>query len=90
MSPPVLLSLRAKADDVLYPEFLLAVSSEANEICEKDSKKTMLPDHILSALKVRFLRLIPAHSALTSLLYRPSVLRNLFPASRTFWRTTRK
>ncbi|BGP32453.1 negative cofactor 2 transcription regulator complex subunit ncb2 [Rhodotorula toruloides] len=32
-------------------EFLLAVSSEANEICEKDSKKTMLPDHILSALK---------------------------------------
>ncbi|GJN90821.1 hypothetical protein Rhopal_003835-T1 [Rhodotorula paludigena] len=32
-------------------EFVLAISSEANEICEKDSKKTMLPDHIVSALK---------------------------------------
>ncbi|GEM09933.1 TATA binding protein-associated phosphoprotein [Rhodotorula toruloides] len=31
----------------LIAEFLLAVSSEANEICEKDSKKTMLPDHAL-------------------------------------------
>jgi len=32
-------------------EFVLAISSEANEICEKDSKKTMLPEHILAALK---------------------------------------
>ncbi|GAA5958665.1 hypothetical protein JCM8115_000318 [Rhodotorula mucilaginosa] len=32
-------------------EFLLTVSSEANEICEKDSKKTMSPEHIVSALK---------------------------------------
>ncbi|GAA5925847.1 uncharacterized protein JCM15063_005140 [Sporobolomyces koalae] len=32
-------------------EFVLAVSSEANEICDKESKKTMLPDHILAALK---------------------------------------
>lgn len=34
-------------------EFVLAVSSEANEICDKESKKTMLPEHILAALKVR-------------------------------------
>ncbi|KAI5481901.1 histone-fold-containing protein [Pseudohyphozyma bogoriensis] len=32
-------------------EFVLAISSEANEICEKDAKKTMLPEHILEALK---------------------------------------
>ncbi|GAA5872100.1 hypothetical protein JCM3774_002274, partial [Rhodotorula dairenensis] len=32
-------------------EFLLTVASEANEICEKDSKKTMSPEHIVSALK---------------------------------------
>ncbi|GAA5820544.1 hypothetical protein JCM11251_003040 [Rhodosporidiobolus azoricus] len=32
-------------------EFVLTVSSEANEICEKESKKTMNPDHVVSALK---------------------------------------
>ncbi|GAA5983172.1 hypothetical protein JCM10908_000183 [Rhodotorula pacifica] len=32
-------------------EFILTVASEANEICEKDSKKTMSPEHIVSALK---------------------------------------
>ncbi|GAA5862698.1 hypothetical protein JCM8547_003516 [Rhodosporidiobolus lusitaniae] len=32
-------------------EFVLTVSSEANEICDKESKKTMNPDHILAALK---------------------------------------
>lgn len=32
-------------------EFVLAVSSEANEICEKGSKKTMAPEHIIQALK---------------------------------------
>ncbi|POY70465.1 hypothetical protein BMF94_6533 [Rhodotorula taiwanensis] len=36
-------------------EFLLTVSSEANEICEKDSKKTLSPEHIVSALKRRAL-----------------------------------
>jgi hypothetical protein len=29
------------------------VSSEANEICEKNAKKTILPEHVLAALKVR-------------------------------------
>jgi hypothetical protein len=33
-------------------EFILLISSEANEICEKDSKKTILPEHIIGALKV--------------------------------------
>lgn len=33
-------------------EFVLALSSEANEICDKESKKTLLPEHILAALKV--------------------------------------
>ncbi|GAA6000032.1 hypothetical protein JCM10207_006021 [Rhodosporidiobolus poonsookiae] len=32
-------------------EFVLTISSEANEICEKESKKTMNPDHVVSALK---------------------------------------
>ncbi|VDC06890.1 unnamed protein product [Peniophora sp. CBMAI 1063] len=31
-------------------EFIHLVSSEANEICEKDSKKTIAPEHIISAL----------------------------------------
>lgn len=37
----------------VHAEFVLAIASEANEICEKDLKKTMLPEHILAALKVR-------------------------------------
>jgi len=32
-------------------EFIHLISSEANEICEKESKKTIAPDHIISALK---------------------------------------
>ncbi|KAI0092829.1 histone-fold-containing protein [Irpex rosettiformis] len=32
-------------------EFIHLISSEANEICELESKKTIAPDHIISALK---------------------------------------
>ncbi|ESK97491.1 transcription corepressor [Moniliophthora roreri MCA 2997] len=32
-------------------EFIHLISSEANEICESDSKKTIAPEHIISALK---------------------------------------
>ncbi len=32
-------------------EFIHLVSSEANEICEKDSRKTISPEHIMSALQ---------------------------------------
>lgn len=34
-------------------EFIHLISSEANEICEQDSKKTIAPEHIIGALKVR-------------------------------------
>jgi hypothetical protein len=33
-------------------EFIVLVSSEAHEICEKGSKKTIAPEHIVEALKV--------------------------------------
>ena len=56
--PPVSLQRRA--------EFVLAIASEANEICEKDSKKTMVPEHILAALKVGLGRLIPVESSAPS------------------------
>ncbi|SCV72016.1 BQ2448_4710 [Microbotryum intermedium] len=32
-------------------EFVLSIASEANEICEKDSKKTLAPDHVIKALE---------------------------------------
>jgi down-regulator of transcription 1 len=32
-------------------EFVQLLSSEANEICEKDAKKTITPEHVLRALK---------------------------------------
>lgn len=34
-------------------EFVQLVSSEAMEICTKDKKKTIAPDHVLSSLSVR-------------------------------------
>ncbi|KNZ74421.1 Negative cofactor 2 complex subunit beta [Termitomyces sp. J132] len=34
-------------------EFIHLISSEANEICEQESKKTIAPEHIISALKDR-------------------------------------
>jgi hypothetical protein len=52
------------ADAEPFAEFVLAVSSEANEICEKESKKTMNPDHVVSALKVRT-RSVPTPSSCT-------------------------
>lgn len=33
-------------------EFIHLVSSESNEVCEKESRKTISPDHVLTALKV--------------------------------------
>ncbi|KAI9448297.1 histone-fold-containing protein [Lactarius indigo] len=32
-------------------QFIHLISSEANEICEQDSKKTIAPEHIIGALK---------------------------------------
>ena len=39
--------------NTVIPEFIHLISSEANEICEKESKKTIAPEHIISALEVR-------------------------------------
>ena len=36
-----------------FAEFIHLISSEANEICEQESKKTIAPEHIINALKVR-------------------------------------
>lgn len=36
-----------------YSEFIHLVSSQANEICDKESKKTISPEHIITALEVR-------------------------------------
>lgn len=32
-------------------EFIRLVSSEANEVCEKSAKKTIAPEHVVTALK---------------------------------------
>lgn len=32
-------------------EFIHLLSSEANEVCEKDSKKTIAPEHVVKALQ---------------------------------------
>jgi histone H3/H4 len=36
----------------LQLEFIHMISTEANEICEKEAKKTISPEHIVGALKV--------------------------------------
>ncbi|KAG8938946.1 negative cofactor 2 transcription regulator complex subunit ncb2 [Tulasnella sp. 408] len=36
----------------LIGEFIHLISSESNEICEKESKKTISPEHVVQALKV--------------------------------------
>jgi hypothetical protein len=38
--------------DYVSKEFIHLISSEANEICEQESKKTIAPEHIIGALKV--------------------------------------
>jgi len=43
----------------IHLEFIHLISSEANEICEQDSKKTIAPEHIIGALKVGPLDLSP-------------------------------
>lgn len=44
-------------------EFIHLISSEANEICEQDSKKTIAPEHIIGALKVR-LHIAQSHGSI--------------------------
>jgi down-regulator of transcription 1 len=33
------------------PEFIHLIASEANEICEKETKKTIAGEHVISALQ---------------------------------------
>jgi len=39
-------------------EFIHLIASEANEICEKDTKKTIAGEHVVSALQVIFSKII--------------------------------
>lgn len=54
-------------------EFINLVSSEANEICNKDQRKTIAPEHVLQSLGVsdQFLRLL----ALRVCLHKVSLLK---------------
>lgn len=45
-------SIMQKANSDLE-EFIHLIASEANDVCEEESKKTIAPEHIISALKVR-------------------------------------
>ena len=69
-------------------EFIHLIASEANDVCEEESKKTIAPEHIISALKVRDIfhncacpDLMPSFSASASTPSRPT--------SRMSSRTTR-
>ena len=64
---------------VCFAEFIHLIASEANDVCEEESKKTIAPEHIISALKVcrtsvpfSYLTLIPSFSVLVSI---PSPLK---------------
>lgn len=50
-SVPLSLVLQVRPE--YLAEFVHLVSSEANEICNKENKKTIAPDHVLKALTVR-------------------------------------
>ena len=71
--------------DDFVVEFIHLISSEANEICEADSKKTIAPEHIISALTVcRALSCCLVKLTLHSV----SDLRRSHRKSRVFWKTT--
>ena len=36
----------------MLPEFIHLIASEANEICEKEAKKTIAAEHVITALQV--------------------------------------
>jgi hypothetical protein len=46
-----LLPLLLSSSNSSAPEFIHLISSEANDACEKDQKKTIAPEHVVSALK---------------------------------------
>jgi len=38
---------------IIATEFINLISSESNEICSKEEKRTIAPEHVLRALEVR-------------------------------------
>lgn len=51
---PADLSFAKESRDLLIEccvQFVHMISSEANEVCEKDSKKTIAPEHVIKALQ---------------------------------------
>jgi histone H3/H4 len=45
-----------KIDSDCVAEFINLISSESNEICSKEEKRTIAPEHVLRALEVFFLK----------------------------------
>ncbi len=43
-------------DSDCVAEFINLISSESNEICSKEEKRTIAPEHVLRALEVFFLK----------------------------------
>lgn len=43
-------------------EFINLVSSESNDVCSKEEKRTIAPEHVLKALEVYGLSKIPLYS----------------------------
>jgi hypothetical protein len=43
----------AAADEPRGAEFVNLLSSEANELCDKDKKSTINPEHVLAAMEAR-------------------------------------
>jgi hypothetical protein len=48
-----------KNDSDCVAEFINLISSESNEICSKEEKRTIAPEHVLRALEVFFLSPFP-------------------------------
>ncbi len=44
-----------RIDSDCVAEFINLISSESNEICSKEEKRTIAPEHVLRALEVFFL-----------------------------------
>ena len=40
---------------IFSPEFINLVSSESNEVCSREDKRTIAPEHVIQALKVSYL-----------------------------------
>lgn len=48
----------------LFAEFINLVSSESNDVCNKEDKRTIAPEHVLKALQVLYYNEILIHVTL--------------------------